>query len=70
MEAGKKKSSCSDCSKYGAFILGKSEQKFKIQSPFLIFGTLIVKVNDMMNQHHRLLNVYVNYLEIFGSYNH
>ena len=35
-EAGKKTSSCSDDSKYGSFILGQSEQQFKIH---LCFGT-------------------------------
>ena len=40
-EAGKKRSSCSDDSKYGAFILGKSEQQFKIQSNFVIFYPVI-----------------------------
>ena len=36
-EAGKKRSSFSDDSKYGALILGKSEKQFKIQSHFGIF---------------------------------
>ena len=40
-EAWKKLSSCSDCSKYGPFILGQSEQKFKIQSHFGIFDPVI-----------------------------
>ena len=33
-EAGKKRSLCSNDSKYGAFILGKPEQRLKIKSHF------------------------------------
>ena len=40
-ESGKKQLSCSDYSKYGAFILGQSEQQFKIKSHFVIFDTLL-----------------------------
>ena len=40
-EAGNKRSSCSDYSKHGAFIIGQSEQQFKIQSHFGIFDTII-----------------------------
>ena len=40
-ESGNKWSSCSDYSKYGAFIIGKSEQQFKIRSHFVIFDRLI-----------------------------
>ena len=42
-EAVKKRSSFSDNYKYGAFILGQSEEKFKKQSHFEIFDTVIVK---------------------------
>ena len=40
-QLGKKKSSCYDDSKYGAFILGQSEQQLKIQFRFGIFDTVI-----------------------------
>ena len=40
-EAWKKLWSCSDDSKYGALILGKLEQKFKIQDHFGIFYPII-----------------------------
>ena len=40
-EVIKKRWSYSDDSKYGAFILGKSEQQFKIQSHFGIFDPVI-----------------------------
>ena len=40
-EEGNKRSSCSDYSKYGSFILGQSEKQFKIQSHFRIFDLLI-----------------------------
>ena len=40
MGSGKKQSSCSSDSEYGAFIIGKSEQQFKIQSNFGIFDQL------------------------------
>ena len=40
-EAINKWSSCSDDSKHGASILGKSEQKFKIQSYFGIIYPII-----------------------------
>ena len=43
MEAGNKRWSCSDDSKYGAFILGQSEQRFKIQSYFGIFDPVIAE---------------------------
>ena len=43
-EAGNKRSSCSDNSKFGALIPGQSEQQFKIQSHFLIFDELIVEI--------------------------
>ena len=54
MEAGNKRSSCSDDSKYGALILGKSEQRFKIQSHFLIFDPIIgeVQLCDYAESHH------------------
>ena len=39
--AGKKLSRCSDNSKYGAFVLGKSGQQLKIQSYFGIFDPVI-----------------------------
>ena len=39
-EVGKKRSNCSDDSKYRAFILRKCEQQFKIQSNFRIFYTI------------------------------
>ena len=42
-EAGNKWSSCSDDSKYGAFILGQPEQQFKIKSHFGIFDPVTVK---------------------------
>ena len=40
-ETGKKLSICSDDYEYGAFIIGKPEQKFKIQSHLGIFYPLI-----------------------------
>ena len=67
-EPGNKSSIVSDDSKYWLSILRKSEQQFKIQSHFIIFDPVIVEGNDMMNQHHRLLNIYVNYLEWFDSF--
>ena len=66
-EAVKKRSSFSDDSKYGAFILLQSKQQFKIQSHFVIFNPVIGEGNDMITQHHMILNVYVNYFEIFYS---
>ena len=48
---------CSDDSKYGEFILGQSEQQFKIQSYFGIFDPVIGEVHYMMMQNHMLLNV-------------
>ena len=39
-DAGKKLSSCSDDSKFGAFIFGQSEQQFKINPHFTIFDTV------------------------------
>ena len=41
MEAGKKRSSCFDDSKHGKCIFGQTEQQFKIQSHFGIFGLVI-----------------------------
>ena len=43
-EAGKKRSSCSGGSKYVAFVLGQSEQQFKIQSHFGIFDAIVGEV--------------------------
>ena len=43
-EAVKKRSSFSDNYKYGAFILGQSEQQFKIHSHFGIFDLVTVEV--------------------------
>ena len=40
-EAVNKQSSCYDGYEYGEFILGKLEQKLKIQSYFLVFDTVI-----------------------------
>ena len=40
-EAGNKQWSCYDDSKYGAFILGQSEQQSKIYSHLGIFDTVI-----------------------------
>ena len=40
-EEGNKNCGRSDDSKHGAFILGKSEQQFKIQSYFWIFDLVI-----------------------------
>ena len=40
-EAGKKRRSCSDDSKFGAFILGQSEQQFKIDSHFGISDPVV-----------------------------
>ena len=42
-EAEKKISSCSDDSKYGALIIGKLEQQYKIQSHYGIFDPVIVE---------------------------
>ena len=40
-DAGNKRSSCSDDSKYCAFISGQLEQQFKMQRLFWIFDTVI-----------------------------
>ena len=63
-EAGKKKLSCSDDSKYGALILWKPEQQFKIQSHFGIFYPVIgeVKWYDYAVSH-----AYKCICELFGN---
>ena len=63
-EAWKKRWSCSDDSKYGAFILGKSEQQFKIQDHFGIFYPIIGEVqwyDDVSSQDIKCI------YELFGN---
>ena len=66
-ESVKKLSICFDDSKSVAFIPGQSEKQFKIQYHY---GFLILQLdrdNNMMIEHHTILDVFVNLLEIFVS---
>ena len=66
-EQRNKWSSCFYYSKSGTVVLGQSSQHFKIQSHFENFDPVIEDRNDTMKQHHSLLDLCVNCLEIFYS---